>query len=175
MHSFIIFETLKIDSVNEPILNRHILQSLANHAQQIAKYALEAQGSGMNLVSDVKLALYENFNNIQSAFKMGNINETDFENYTSMMKSALKDSLSKLFAQSKDFKDVEINDDLLGILLEYPTKAFEIRTDGGSQKQKLSLKSTFTSANLRDWDDETDTMLKGKLQPNMKRHKFLGE
>ncbi len=77
-------------------MNRQILQSLANHAQQIAKCALEAQGSGTNLVSDVKLALYENFNNIQNAFKMGEIDVKDFDNYTNLMKEALKDSLSKL-------------------------------------------------------------------------------
>lgn len=33
--------------------------TLANHAQQIAKIALEQQGSGINLVQDVKV--YSNF------------------------------------------------------------------------------------------------------------------
>ncbi len=76
----------------------------------------------------------------------------------------------RLVAQSKDFKDVEIDDDLLGNILEYPTKAFEIRTD--RDKKKLRVKPTFTAQNLRDWDDETDLKLKGKLQPNMKKEKF---
>lgn len=80
----------------EPVLNRHILQSLANHAQQIAKYALESQGSGCNLVADVKVALYENFNNIQTAFKLGEIDVQEFDDYTRLMKDALKGSLTKL-------------------------------------------------------------------------------
>lgn len=84
------------DAIVEPVLNRHILQSLANHAQQIAKYALEAQGSGTNLISDVKIALYENFYNIQTALKLGEINVEDFNDYTKLMKDALKNSLSTL-------------------------------------------------------------------------------
>ena len=55
------------EAIVEPVLNRHILQSLANHAQQIAKCALEAQGSGTNLIAELKNALYENYSNIQNS------------------------------------------------------------------------------------------------------------
>ena len=43
------------DRFEEPILNKQILQALINHAQQIAKLALEANGAGRDLVKDVKV------------------------------------------------------------------------------------------------------------------------
>jgi hypothetical protein len=159
------------DTIVEPVLNRHILQSLANHAQQIAKCALEAQGSGTNLITDVKNALYENYNNIQNALKLGEINSEDFDDYTKLMKDALKNSLSTLFSQSKDFRDVEIDDHLLENILEYPTKAFHIVRDSESNRKKLVLKGEFVKTKAEEWDYETQIKLQGRLQPNMKRMK----
>ena len=50
-----LFNFIEFDE--EPILNKQILQALINHAQHIAKLALEAQGSGKNLVKDVKVII----------------------------------------------------------------------------------------------------------------------
>lgn len=57
------FDILKLffsDRFEEPILNKQILQALINHAQQIAKLALEANGAGRDLVKDVKVIFYNN-------------------------------------------------------------------------------------------------------------------
>jgi cation transport regulator ChaB len=37
-------------------LNKEIIQALANHAQQIAKHALNQAGAGVSLVTDVKVS-----------------------------------------------------------------------------------------------------------------------
>ena len=39
----------------EPILNKQILEALTNHAQQMAKIALDTHGSGFDLVKDIKV------------------------------------------------------------------------------------------------------------------------
>lgn len=76
-----------------------------------------------------------------------------------------------IVSQSKDFKDVEIDDKLLENILEYPTKAFEIHHDDRTDKKKLVVKGEFSKTKADEWDYETQIKLQGRLQPNMKRMK----
>lgn len=79
--------------------------------------------------------------------------------------------LSFKVSQSKDFRDVEIDDKLLENILEYPTKAFEIHHESKTDKKKLVLKGEFSKTKADEWDYETQIKLQGRIQPNMKRMK----
>ena len=50
-----ILKNQKKEVEEEPIFNKKVLQALNNHAQQMAKIALESNGSGMDLVKDIKV------------------------------------------------------------------------------------------------------------------------
>ena len=82
-------------------------------------------------------------------------------------------NLKILVSESKDFRDVEIDDDLLENILEFPTKAFEISKDKFTHKKKLALKGNYSNLNYSNWDYETEIKLQGRIQPNMKKNKPL--
>ena len=43
--------------LEESLMNKEVLQALTSHAQEIAKEALRKNGSGTNLLKDVKVNL----------------------------------------------------------------------------------------------------------------------
>ena len=108
------------------------------------------------------MALNENYKKLKAAYRVGEIDVKEFEEYTQLMKDALKTSLSelcnlffqfhdiivvnklnKIVSQSIDFSNVIIDDGLLGSLLEYPTSAFEIVTDPETKRKVIQIKKSY--------------------------------
>ena len=52
-----ILNTEKKTEKEEPILNKQVLDALQMHAQNMAKIALDSNGSGMDLVKDIKVMI----------------------------------------------------------------------------------------------------------------------
>lgn len=65
----------------EPILNKQILQALTNHAQSMAKIALESHGSGLDLVKDIKV---NNLNDLKSRVLLNRVIKLHINTYILM-------------------------------------------------------------------------------------------
>ena len=52
-----ILNTEKKTEKEDPILNKQVLDALQMHAQNMAKIALDSNGSGMDLVKDIKVMI----------------------------------------------------------------------------------------------------------------------
>ncbi|CAF0829746.1 unnamed protein product [Brachionus calyciflorus] len=103
-----------------------------------------------------KMALNENYKKLKTAVKSGELDNKEFQEYTNLMKGALKESLEELFSKSPEFKDLEIDDTLLHSLLEFPTHAFEIAFDKKRNKKVIKLKNSYIKTkNISDDEGES--------------------
>ena len=93
------------------LLNDKDVQILAKHAQQIAKRALgetEARWSGSgggggggglaaaDLSHDIRVALNENYRTLKRALRDGKLTLVDFEQFSSLMRNALRRTLTDM-------------------------------------------------------------------------------
>lgn len=103
----------------------------------------------------------ENYKKLKTAVKSGELDDKEFEQYTNVLKDALKKSLEDLciklkknnfqrlikkflVSKSTEFNNLDITDTLLQNLLEHPTNAFEIVFDKHMNKKIIKLKNSFT-------------------------------
>ena len=109
-----ILKNQKKEVEEEPIFNKKVLQALNNHAQQMAKIALESNGSGMDLVKDIKvlcLNLYFDQSRILDLVNIKNI-ITLWKNCVKKLENVKELKLNKFYSENifkKDEKYVKVN------------------------------------------------------------------
>lgn len=109
-----ILKNQKKEVEEEPIFNKKVLQALNNHAQQMAKIALESNGSGMDLVKDIKvlcLNLYFDQSRILDSVNIKNI-ITLWKNCVKKLENVKELKLNKFYSENifkKDEKYVKVN------------------------------------------------------------------
>ena len=109
-----ILKNQKKEVEEEPIFNKKVLQALNNHAQQMAKIALESNGSGMDLVKDIKvlcLCFYFDQSRIIDSVNIKNI-ITLWKNCVRKLENVKELKLNKFYSENifkKDEKYIKVN------------------------------------------------------------------
>ncbi|CAF0839380.1 unnamed protein product [Didymodactylos carnosus] len=125
----------RVDKID--LQDKDFLSALAEHAQALAKIILKRTDSGHHLVEDAQHAIIENLRNLKQlldkTLKTVTINE---------YREILKDTLTHVLSRG-NLSHLEINDELLMQLMDYPADAFEVYIDEQSGKEIIRLKSAF--------------------------------
>lgn len=123
----------------EPILvDKHFAHLLKRYAEVLAKTILGKLKGGKNLSDDIRRALKENLMKLLEQISKGKVGREVLEEYKNIFRRVLAKMLKR-----KDLENVEITDEMLMKLMEYPPEAFEIYLDEATGKEALRVKSSF--------------------------------
>lgn len=123
----------------EPIIvDKAFAHMLKRYAELLAKTILGKKFAGVNLSEDIRRALRENLQKLMEQIAQGKISREVLEEYKNIFRKVLAKLLKR-----KDLETVEITDEMLIKLLEYPCEAFEIHYDLEKGCETLRVKSSY--------------------------------
>ncbi|CAF3362122.1 unnamed protein product [Rotaria sp. Silwood1] len=132
---FDLFKQRRLSKVD--LQDKEFLTALANHAQALAKIILKRSDSGYHLAEDAQLAIIENLRNLKYLLDQRLASVSDNE-YREILRETLQHVLLK-----GNLENLQITDDILMALMDYPIEAFEIYLDPDTGDEYIRIKSAY--------------------------------
>ncbi|CAF2964306.1 unnamed protein product [Rotaria sp. Silwood2] len=132
---FDLFKQRRLSKVD--LKDKEFLTALANHAQALARIILKRSNSGYHLAEDAQLAIIENLRNLKYLLDQRLASVSDDE-YREILRETLQHVLNK-----GNLENLQITDEVLMALVDYPIEAFEIYLDPDTGDEYIRIKSAY--------------------------------
>ncbi|CAF0909783.1 unnamed protein product [Rotaria sordida] len=132
---FDLFKQRRLSNVD--LQDKEFLTALANHAQALARIILKRSDSGHHLAEDAQLVIIENIRNLKHLLDQRLASVSD-DKYREILRETLQHVLMR-----GNLENLQITDEILMALMDYPIEAFEIYLDPDTGDEYIRIKSSF--------------------------------